>query len=78
MAKEKEIYRLNCVLSADIGDKLGVVSKETGLAKVVIVAQALNLYFTQHEMQKKLVEAMSDPLKLAEVSKVLGMELPRQ
>lgn len=70
------MYRLNCNLADDLAARLGEHSERTGISRVTIVSMALDQYLMQEEVKRQLMEKMSDPAKLAEVAKALGMPLP--
>lgn len=67
------MYRLNCHLSDDLGDRLGDYCERTGMLKVAVVAMALNQYLKEQEARRKLLDELSDPAKLAEVCKLMGL-----
>lgn len=67
------MYRLNCHLSDDLGDRLGDYCKRSGMLKVAVVATALNQYLKEQEVRCKLLEELSDPAKMAEVCKLMGL-----
>lgn len=67
------MYRLNCHLSDDLGDRLGNYCERSGMLKVAVVAMALDQYLKEQEARCKLLEELSDPAKLAEVCKLMGL-----
>lgn len=71
---EKNQYRLNCLLDAEIGVRLTERSQKSKLTKVAIVTLALDQYLKQADMLEKLqAELTADPVKLAEVCKAFGL-----
>lgn len=70
------MYRMNCNLSDDIGSRLNGYCERTGVAKVTVVSLALDQYLAEQEMKRKLMEEMSDPMKMAQIYKILGMPAP--
>lgn len=67
------MYRLNCHLSDDLGDRLSNYCERSGMLKVAVVAMALDQYLKEQEVRCKLLEELSDPAKLAEVCKLMGL-----
>lgn len=67
------MYRLNCHLSDDLGDRLANYCERSGMLKVAVVAMALNQYLKEQETRCKLMEELSDPAKMAEVCKLMGL-----
>lgn len=67
------MYRLNCNLADDIADRLNAYADRTGVSRVNIVSMALDQYLSQEEMKRKLMEEMSDPVKMAHIFKELGI-----
>lgn len=67
------MYRLNCHLSDDLGDRLGNYCERSGMLKVAVVAAALNQYLKEQEVRCKLLEELSDPAKMAEICKIVGL-----
>ena len=67
------MYRLNCHLSDDLGDRLGNYCERSGMLKVAVVATALNQYLKEQEVRCKLLDELSDPAKMAEVCKLMGL-----
>ena len=72
------MYRLNCKLSDELGDRLHAYSEKACIPKVSVVSLALNAFLSQEETKSKLLEQLSDPIRLGEVCKALGLEPPRQ
>ena len=70
------MYRLNCHLSDDLGDRLGNYCERSGMLKVAVVAMALDQYLNEQEAKRNLLEQLSDPAKLAEICKIVGVPLP--
>lgn len=66
------MYRLNCHLTDDLGDRLANYCERSGMLKVAVVATALNQYLKEQEVRFKLLEELSDPAKMAEVCKLMG------
>lgn len=67
------MYRLNCHLSDDLGDRLANYCERSGMLKVAVVAMALNQYLNEQETRRKLMEELSDPAKMAEICKLMGL-----
>lgn len=67
------MYRLNCHLSDDLGDRLANYCERSGMLKVAVVATALSQYLNEQEVRCKLLEELSDPAKMAEVCKLMGL-----
>ncbi len=70
------MYRLNCHLTDELGDRLGEYCERTGVTKVTVVAMALEQYLNEQEAKCKLLEQLSDPAKLAEICKIMGVPVP--
>ena len=70
------MYRLNCHLSDDLGDRLGNYCERSGMLKVAVVAMALDQYLNEQEARRKLLEQLSDPKKLTEICKIVGVPVP--
>ena len=70
------MYRLNCHLSDDLGDRLGNYCERSGMLKVAVVATALNEYLNEQDAKRKLLEQLSDPAKLTEICKIVGVPVP--
>lgn len=70
------MYRLNCHLSNDLGDRLGNYCERSGMLKVAVVAMALDQYLNEQEAKRKLLEQFSDPARLAEICKMVGVSVP--
>lgn len=69
------MYRLNCHLTDDLGDRLANYCERAGMMKVSVVSLALDQYLKEQEVRCKLLEELSDPAKLAEVYKLMGLPL---
>lgn len=67
------MYRLNCHLTDDLGDRLANYCERAGMMKVSVVSLALDQYLKEQETRCKLLEQLSDPAKLAEVCKLMGL-----
>ena len=48
----------------------------TGIPRVTIVSLALDQYLMQEEAKRKMIADMGDPVKLAEIYRVLGLPMP--
>lgn len=70
------MYRMNCNLSDDIGARLCEYCERTGVAKVYVITMALDQYLNEQEMKRKLLDRFSDPMKVAEICKVMGVSEP--
>lgn len=67
------MYRLNCHLTDDLGDRLANYCERAGMMKVSVVSLAIDQYLKEQETRCKLLEQLSDPAKLAEVCKLMGL-----
>lgn len=67
------MYRLNCHLTDELGDRLANYCERVGMMKVSVVSLALDQYLKEQEVRCKLLEELSDPVKLAEVCKLMGL-----
>lgn len=67
------MYRLNCHLTDDLGDRLANYCERAGMTKVAVVATALNQYLKEQETRCKVLEQLSDPAKMAEICKFMGL-----
>lgn len=67
------MYRLNCHLTDDLGDRLANYCERAGMMKVSVVSLALDQYLKEQEVRCKLLEELSDPAKLVEVCKLMGL-----
>lgn len=67
------MYRLNCHLTDDLGDRLANYCERAGMMKVSVVSVALDQYLKEQEVRCKLLEELSDPAKMAEICKLMGL-----
>lgn len=67
------MYRLNCHLTDDLGDRLANYCERAGMMKVSVVSLALDQYLKEQETRFKLLEQLSDPAKMAEICKLMGL-----
>lgn len=67
------MYRLNCHLTDDLGDRLTNYCESAGMTKVSVVSMALDQYLKEQETRCKLLEQLSDPAKMAEICKLMGL-----
>lgn len=67
------MYRLNCHLTDELGDRLSNYCERAGMMKVSVVSLALEQYLKEQETRYKLLEELSNPAKLAEVCKLMGL-----
>lgn len=67
------MYRLNCHLTDDLGDRLANYCERAGMMKVSVVSLALDQYLKEQEVRCKLLEELSDPARFAEVCKIMGL-----
>lgn len=67
------MYRLNCHLTDDLGDRLANYCERAGMMKVSVVSLAIDQYLKEQEVRCKILEELSDPAKLAEVCKAMGL-----
>jgi len=67
------MYRLNCHLTDDLGDRLANYCERAGMMKVSVVSLALDQYLKEQEVRCKLLEELSDPARFAEVCKIVGL-----
>ena len=67
------MYRLNCHLTDDLGDRLANYCERAGMMKVSVVSLALDQYLKEQEVRCKILEELSDPAKLAEVCKLMSL-----
>lgn len=70
------MYRLNCHLTDNLGARLCDYCERTGIAKVTVVSMALDQYLNEQEAKRKLLEQLSDPMKLTEICKIAGVPVP--
>lgn len=67
------MYRLNCHLTDDLGDRLANYCERAGMMKVSVVSLALDQYLKEQETRCKLLEQLSDPAKMAEICKLMSL-----
>lgn len=67
------MYRMNCNLADDLGTRLCDYCERTGVAKVTVISLALDQYLNEQEVKRKLLERLSDPMKMAEICKIMGV-----
>ena len=67
------MYRLNCHLTDDLGDRLANYCERSATMKVTVVSTALDQYLKEQEARCKLLEQLSDPAKMAEICKLMGL-----
>lgn len=67
------MYRLNCHLTDDLGDRLANYCERAGMMKVSVVSMSLDQYLKEQEARCKLLEQLSDPAKMAEICKLMGL-----
>lgn len=70
------MYRMNCNLTDDLGTRLCDYCERTGVAKVTVISLALDQYLNEQEVKRKLLEQLSDPMKMAEICKIMGVSEP--
>lgn len=67
------MYRLNCHLTDDLGDRLANYCERAGMMKVAVVSMAIEQYLKEQEARYKLLEQLSDPAQMAEICKLMGL-----
>lgn len=67
------MYRMNCHLSDELAARMCSYCERTGLAKVYVISMALDQYLNEQEMKSKLLEQLSDPARMAEICKIMGV-----
>lgn len=70
------MYRLNCHLTDDLGDRLVNYCERAGMTKVSVVSMALSQYLNEQDAKRELLEQLSDPAKMAEICKLMGLSSP--
>ena len=70
------MYRLNCHLTDELGSRFCNYCEVAGLPKVNVVSMALDQYLNEQEAKRKVFEQLSDPVKLAEICKIMGVPVP--
>ena len=67
------MYRMNCHLTDELGTRLCDYCERTGLAKVYVISMALDQYLNEQETKCELLKQLSDPAKMAEICKLMGL-----
>lgn len=67
------MYRMNCHLTDEIAARLCDYCGRTGVAKVTVISMALDQYLNEQELKRKIFEQFSDPEKMAEICKIVGL-----
>lgn len=70
------MYRMNCHLTDELGNRLCDYCERTGLAKVYVISMALDQYLNEQDAKRKLLAQLSDPEKLTEICKIMGVPVP--
>lgn len=70
------MYRMNCHLTDELGTRLCDYCERTGVTKVSVISTALDQYLNEQEAKCKLLEQLSDPAKLKEICKIVGVPVP--
>lgn len=70
------MYRMNCHLTDEIAARLCDYCERTGVAKVYVISMALDQYLNEQELKRKVLEQLSDPEKVAEICKIVGLSVP--
>lgn len=70
------MYRMNCHLTDELGARLCDYCERTGLAKVYVISMALDQYLNEQDAKRKILEQLSDPMKLTEICKIMGVPVP--
>lgn len=70
------MYRMNCHLTDELGARLCDYCERTGMAKVYVISMALGQYLNEQEAKRKVLEQLSDPAKLTEICKIMGVPVP--
>ena len=70
------MYRLNCHLTDDLGDRLANYCERAGMMKGSVVSLALDQYLNEQDAKRKVLEQLSDPAKLTEICKIMGVPVP--
>lgn len=70
------MYRMNCNLTDDLGTRLADYCERAGVTKVTAISMALDQYLNEQELKRKLLEQLSDPMKMAEIYKIMGVSAP--
>lgn len=69
------MYRMNCHLSDELAARLCDYCERSGLAKVYVISMALDQYLNEQVAKRKILEQLSDPAKLTEICKVMGVSV---
>lgn len=67
------MYRMNCHLTDELGTRLCDYCERSGIAKVYVISMALDQYLNEQEAKRKVLEQLSDPAKLTEICKIMGV-----
>lgn len=67
------MYRMNCHLTDEIAARLCDYCERTGVAKVTVISMALDQYLNEQELKRKILEQFTDPEKMAEICKIVGL-----
>lgn len=70
------MYRMNCHLTDELGARLCDYCGRSGMAKVYVISMALDQYLNEQEVKRKVLEQLSDPAKLTEICKIMGVPVP--
>lgn len=70
------MYRMNCHLSDELAARLCDYCERSGMAKVYVISMALDQYLNEQEAKRKVLEQLSDPAKLTEICKIMGLPVP--
>lgn len=70
------MYRMNCHLTDELGARLCDYCERSGMAKVYVISMALDEYLNEQEVKRKVLEQLSDPAKLTEICKIMGVPVP--
>lgn len=70
------MYRMNCHLTDELGARLCDYCERSGMAKVYVISMALDQYLNEQELKRKVLEQLSDPAKLSEICKIMGVPEP--
>lgn len=70
------MYRMNCHLTDELGARLCDYCERSGMAKVYVISMALDEYLNEQEVKHKVLEQLSDPAKLTEICKIMGVPVP--
>lgn len=70
------MYRMNCHLTDELAARLCDYCERSGMAKVYVISMALDQYLNEQEVKRKVLEQLSDPAKLTEICKIMGVPVP--